>query len=67
MQAELPWVLFWVHNMAQKQYTLTAQELLMVVYAFEKFQAYLLGSKVIVYMDHAVIRYLMAKKRRSQG
>ncbi|XP_075083759.1 uncharacterized protein LOC142167782 [Nicotiana tabacum] len=38
------------------------QELLAIVYAFEKFRAYLLGSKVIVYTDHAALRYLMVKK-----
>ncbi|XP_047268083.1 uncharacterized protein LOC124898484 [Capsicum annuum] len=32
-------------NEAQKNYTVTEQELLTVVYAFEKFQAYLLGTK----------------------
>ncbi|XP_070008702.1 uncharacterized protein LOC142164975 [Nicotiana tabacum] len=43
-------------------YTVTEQELLAIVYAFEKFRAYLLGSKVIVYPDHAALRYLMEKK-----
>ena len=33
-----------------------------MVYAFEKFRAYLLGTKVIVHTDHAALRYLMAKK-----
>lgn len=37
-------------------------ELLNVVYAFEKFRSYLLGTNVIVYTDHAAIRCLMAKK-----
>ncbi|XP_049345456.1 uncharacterized protein LOC125809973 [Solanum verrucosum] len=49
-------------NGAQKNYTVTEQELLVVVYAFEKFRAYLLGTKVIVHTDHAALRYLMAKK-----
>ena len=31
-------------------------------FALEKFQSYLLGTKVIVYFDHAAIRYLMTKK-----
>ncbi|XP_070035109.1 uncharacterized protein [Nicotiana tomentosiformis] len=43
-------------------YTITEKELLAIVYAFEKFRAYLLGSKVIVYTDHAALRYFMAKK-----
>ncbi|XP_075074511.1 uncharacterized protein LOC142162100 [Nicotiana tabacum] len=49
-------------NGAQMNYTVTEQELLAIVYAFEKFRAYLLGSKVIVYTDHAALRYLLAKK-----
>jgi len=49
-------------NGAQKNYTVTDQELLAVVYAFEKFRAYLLGTKVVVHTDHAALRYLMAKK-----
>lgn len=49
-------------NGAQKKYTVTEQELLIVVYAFEKFWTYLRGIKVIVHTDHAVLRYLMVKK-----
>ncbi|XP_060216627.1 uncharacterized protein LOC132644089 [Lycium barbarum] len=49
-------------NAAQMNYTVTEQELLAIVFAFEKFRAYLLGSKVVVYTDHAAMRYLMAKK-----
>ena len=36
--------------------------MLAVVFAFEKFHSYLLFSKVIVYTDHAALKYLMAKK-----
>ncbi|XP_049365817.1 uncharacterized protein LOC125830680 [Solanum verrucosum] len=42
--------------------SVTEQELLAVVYAFEKFRAYLLGIKVIFHIDHVALRYLMAKK-----
>jgi len=49
-------------NGVQRNYTVTEQELLVVVYAFEKFRAYLLGTKVIVHTDHATLRYLMEKK-----
>ena len=48
--------------MVEKNYTVMKKELLVVVYAFVKFRAYLLGTKVVVHMDHAAIRYLMAKK-----
>ena len=36
--------------------------MLAIVYSFEKFHPYLLVSKVIVYTDHAAIKYLQAKK-----
>ena len=50
-----------VLNDAQSNYTTTEKELLAIVYASEKFRAYLIGSKVTVYTDHAVIRYLLIK------
>ena len=33
-----------------------------MVFACEKFRPYILGSHVIIHIDHAAIRYLMAKK-----
>jgi hypothetical protein len=33
-----------------------------VVFAFEKFRSYIVNSKVIVYTDHAAIKYLLVKK-----
>ena len=41
---------------------MTEQELLAVVFAFEKFRSYLLVTRVIVHTDHSALRYLMAKK-----
>ncbi|GJX12086.1 reverse transcriptase domain-containing protein [Tanacetum coccineum] len=38
------------------------QQLLAVVYAFEKFRSYLVLSKTIVYTDHSALKYLLAKK-----
>ncbi|XP_070005179.1 uncharacterized protein [Nicotiana sylvestris] len=49
-------------NPAQMNYTITKKELLAVVWAFDKFRSYLVGTKVIVYTDHSAIRYLFAKK-----
>ena len=49
-------------NGAQLNYTTTEKEFLAVVFSLEKFRSYLIGAKVIVYTDHAAIRYLMAKK-----
>jgi hypothetical protein len=47
---------------AQVNYTTTEKELLVVVFALDKFRSYLLGSKVIIYSDHAASRHLLAKK-----
>ncbi|GJV07168.1 reverse transcriptase domain-containing protein [Tanacetum coccineum] len=47
---------------AQAYYITTEKELLVVVYAFEKFRSYLVLSKSIVYTDHSAIKYLFAKK-----
>ncbi|GKC63823.1 DNA-directed DNA polymerase, partial [Tanacetum coccineum] len=47
---------------AQCNYSTTEKELLAIVFALEKFRSYLLGTKVIVYCDHAALKYLLAKK-----
>ncbi|GJW14300.1 reverse transcriptase domain-containing protein [Tanacetum coccineum] len=47
---------------AQAHYTTTEKELLVVVYAFEKFWPYLVLSKTIVYTDHSTLKYLLAKQ-----
>ncbi|KAI3463774.1 hypothetical protein Pfo_020437 [Paulownia fortunei] len=47
---------------AQQNYTTIEKELLAIVFAFDKFRAYLVGTKVIIYIDHAAIRCLFAKK-----
>ena len=47
---------------AQINYTTTEKELLAVVYALEKFRPYILGSKIIIYTDHAALKYLISKK-----
>ena len=38
------------------------KELLAVVFAIDKFRSYLVGAKVIVYTDHAALKYLLTKK-----
>ncbi|GJT16978.1 reverse transcriptase domain-containing protein [Tanacetum coccineum] len=47
---------------AQIHYTTTENEMLTVVYAFEKFRPYLFLSKSIVYTDHSTLKYLMNKQ-----
>jgi hypothetical protein len=49
-------------NEAQLNYSTTEKELLAVVFAFENFISYIVNSKVIIYTDHAAIKYLFAKK-----
>ncbi|CAN6692802.1 unnamed protein product [Malus baccata var. baccata] len=49
-------------NDAQLNYTTTENELLAVVFALEKFRSYLIGTKVIVFSDHAALKYLLTKK-----
>ena len=38
------------------------KELLVVVFAMDKFRSYLVGARVIVYTDHAALKYLLTKK-----
>ncbi|GKB94404.1 reverse transcriptase domain-containing protein [Tanacetum coccineum] len=47
---------------AESNYTTTEKEMFAVVYAFEKFQSYLIMNKSIVYTDHSALKYLFAKK-----
>nr|GEV92855.1 hypothetical protein [Tanacetum cinerariifolium] len=47
---------------AQAHYTITEKELLAMVYAFEKFQPYLVLSKSIVYTDHSALKYMFSKQ-----
>nr|GEW01115.1 reverse transcriptase domain-containing protein [Tanacetum cinerariifolium] len=46
----------------ESNYTTTEKEMLAVVYAFDKFQSYLILNKGIMYMDHSALKYLFAKK-----
>lgn len=36
--------------------------MLVVIFTFDKFKSYLLGSKTIVHMDHLTIKYMLSKK-----
>jgi hypothetical protein len=47
---------------AQLNYATTEKEFLVVVFAIDKFRSYLVGAKVIVYTDHAALKYLLTKK-----
>ncbi|CAN6723489.1 unnamed protein product [Malus baccata var. baccata] len=54
----LPQVIYYASrtlNDAQLNYATTEKELLAVVFSLEKFRSYLVGAKVIVYTDHALV------------
>jgi hypothetical protein len=60
-----PYVIYYASkslNSAQMNYTTTEKKLLAVVFAYEKFRSYLVGSPVVVFSDHAVLKYLLSKK-----
>ena len=46
----------------QLNYATIEKELLAVVFAIDKFRSYLVGAKVIVYSDHAALKYQLTKK-----
>nr|GEV09478.1 reverse transcriptase domain-containing protein [Tanacetum cinerariifolium] len=47
---------------AESNYTIMEKEMLVVVYAVEKFRSYLIMNKSIVYTDHSALKYLFGKK-----
>ena len=49
-------------NEAQRNYTTTEKELLAIVFALNKFRAYLVGSFIVVFTDHSVLKYLLTKQ-----
>ena len=59
-----PYVVYYARktlNEAQRNYTTTEKELLAVVYALDKFCAYLVGLDIIIFMDHSALKYLLTK------
>ena len=49
-------------NETQMNYATTKKEFLTIAFAFDKFRAYLIGKKVIVFTNHSTIKYLLTKK-----
>ncbi|WJZ82828.1 hypothetical protein VitviT2T_002553 [Vitis vinifera] len=60
-----PYVIYYASktlNEAQKNYTTTEKELLAVVFALDKFRAYLVGAPIVIFTDHSALKYLVNKK-----
>ena len=61
-----PYVVYYARktlNEAQRNYTTIEKELLaVVVYALDKFRAYLVGSDVIMFTDHSALKCLLTKQ-----
>ncbi|GJY42741.1 reverse transcriptase domain-containing protein [Tanacetum coccineum] len=49
-------------NSAQQKYTITEKELMVIVFAFDKFRSYLILSKTSVHTDHSALRHLFKKQ-----
>jgi hypothetical protein len=63
--SKLPHIMYYASKTlmdGQVNYTTTEKELVAVVFALDKFQSYLLRSKIIMYSDHAALRHFLAKK-----
>ena len=57
-----PYVIYYASktlNEAQRNYTTTEKELLVVVLALDKFRAYLVWSFIVVFTDHSTLKYLL--------
>ena len=46
----------------QLNYATTKKEPLAIVFAIDKFRSYLVGARVIVYTNHAALKYLLTNK-----
>ncbi|RVW23461.1 Retrovirus-related Pol polyprotein from transposon 17.6 [Vitis vinifera] len=60
-----PYVIYYASktlNEAQKNHTTIEKELLAVVFALDKFRAYLVGAPIVIFTDHSALKYLVNKK-----
>ena len=62
---EKPYVIYYVSktlNEVQRNYTTIEKELLVVVFALDKFRTYLVGFFIVVFTDHSALKYLLTKQ-----
>ena len=60
-----PYVIYYASktlNEAERNYITTKKELFAVVFALDKFHAYLVGSFIMVFTDHFALKYLLTKQ-----
>ena len=60
-----PYVVYYaskILNEAHRNYTTTEKELPTVAYYLDKFRAYLVGSDIVIFIDHSALKYLLTKK-----
>ena len=60
-----PYVVYYASktlNEAQRNYTTIEKELLAVVYALDKFRAYLVELVIVIFTDHSTLKYLLTKQ-----
>lgn len=62
------WIYYAIHTLDEMQinYATIENKLLTIVFAFDKFSSHLVGSKVIIYIDHSTTKYLLRKKDAKQ-
>ena len=60
-----PYVIYYASktlNEVQRNYTTTEEKFLAIVFALDKFRAYLIGSFIVVFTDHSTLKYLLTKQ-----
>ena len=45
----------------QSNYTTTKKEFLAIAFALDKFRSYIVGSPIIIFTDHAALKYFLSK------
>ena len=55
-------MIYYASKNAQINYSTTEKKLLSVLFACEKIRSYLVGSPVVVFSDHTVLKLLLSKK-----